>query len=516
MRTTAARIGRTLGVRPPETLDETAARESPSSRDSASSSRGRSSRRATATRLRESDAAVTGEVIATATAARRARTQVLGVATELVAAVRRALGDDDIRLRTAVRDGGLSATSLDVVRDYAAAHGSGVATASSRKHGRASEGRGAGSEVRRRLPLLAVASRNLGQLQDAEKYINEALRHLDGMTERERYATRGIFYCITGDYQECVKEYGDLIARFVADASARNQLAFARRSCETPRAVDEMRQVVRLLPKRALFRENLALYAALRSDFQTAEQEARGDEEPDAWPAGARVRAARTGPVGQAQRPTTRSAVDELGVSVGLRIWATSPSIEGRFADAVRLLEQGAAADTAREESGPGGGQARRARVCASPRGQKRQPSRRPKRRWRTSKASKIRFLAARVFVEAGETAKAASSDRRHLAAELQAEPQAYAKILEGKIALESGDAREAIKLLHRGQHAAGYVDRPLRARPRVPGAGVHQADSEFDRCLKRRAKRSRCCWTKSPRSGISRRFTTTRAASAK
>ena len=41
---------------------------------------------------------------------------------------------------------------------------------------------------------LAVASRNLGQLQDAEKYVKEALRHLDGMTERERYRTRGFFY----------------------------------------------------------------------------------------------------------------------------------------------------------------------------------------------------------------------------------------------------------------------------------------------------------------------------------
>ena len=35
-------------------------------------------------------------------------------------------------------------------------------------------------------------SRNLGRLQDAEKYAKEALRHLDGMTERERFAIRGL------------------------------------------------------------------------------------------------------------------------------------------------------------------------------------------------------------------------------------------------------------------------------------------------------------------------------------
>ena len=38
---------------------------------------------------------------------------------------------------------------------------------------------------------LAIASRNLDNQQDAEKYVREAVRHLDGMTERERYAPEG-------------------------------------------------------------------------------------------------------------------------------------------------------------------------------------------------------------------------------------------------------------------------------------------------------------------------------------
>ena len=43
--------------------------------------------------------------------------------------------------------------------------------------------------------------------------------------------------------------------------------------------MEEMRRVVDILPKRALYRVNLALYAAYGSDFQTAEQEARAAEE---------------------------------------------------------------------------------------------------------------------------------------------------------------------------------------------------------------------------------------------
>ena len=78
-----------------------------------------------------------------------------------------------------------------------------------------------------------------------------------------------------------MKEFGDLIPQYSADASARNNLAL----CSTylrdmPRAVTEMRKVVAILPKRALYRENLALYAAYSGDVKTPAEEARAFEEP--------------------------------------------------------------------------------------------------------------------------------------------------------------------------------------------------------------------------------------------
>ena len=130
---------------------------------------------------------------------------------------------------------------------------------------------------------LGMVSRNLDKQEDAEKYGNEAVKHLDGMTERERYRTRGTVYMVTGDYQQCVKEYGDLVARYAADVSARNNLALCLtqlRNVSIPKAVDEMRQVVKILPKRSLYRVNLALYAAYAGDFQTGEREARAIPQP--------------------------------------------------------------------------------------------------------------------------------------------------------------------------------------------------------------------------------------------
>ncbi len=64
-----------------------------------------------------------------------------------------------------------------------------------------------------------------------------------------------------------------------------------------------------------------------------------------------------------------------------------------------------------------------------------------------TSKSMPVRFLAARIFVEAGAVEKA-----RPLAAalslELPAEPHAHGLILEGLIALKTGNTRDAIKIL--------------------------------------------------------------------
>ena len=45
------------------------------------------------------------------------------------------------------------------------------------------------------------------------------------MTERERFSTRGMFFRLTGDYKQCVKEYGELIARYAADVVGHNQVA---------------------------------------------------------------------------------------------------------------------------------------------------------------------------------------------------------------------------------------------------------------------------------------------------
>jgi len=416
----------------------------------------------------------------------------MAAATKLVATVRKALGDDTSESNQLFAMASLSSTSLDVVRLYSAAQ-------DAASNGKFEEARqnalkavaldpkfGIGYQV------AAVASRNLGNLQDAQKYIDEALRHITGMTERERLTTRGYFYRVTGDYQQCVKEYGDLISRYAADVVGRNQLALCSSQLrDLRRAVDEMRQVVKLLPKRAVFRENLALYANYASDCQLAEREARAVEGPDAYGTLA-LAFAQLGQGQVSDAADTYKTLDTrgtLGASLAASGLGDLALFQGRYAEAIKTLEQGAAADIAAKSPDRAAAKLVAVAYAQLTRGQKRQAIAAADSALAASKAVKIQFLAGRTFIEAGEIARARPLIAA-LAAELQTEPQVYAKMLEGKIALAAGDAREAIRLMVEANKALDtWIGDFELGRAYLAAGALPQADSQFDRCLKRKGE---------------------------
>jgi eukaryotic-like serine/threonine-protein kinase len=100
-----------------------------------------------------------------------------------------------------------------------------------------------------------------------------------------------------------------------------------------------------------------------------------------------------------------------------------------------------------------------------------------------------VRFLAARIFVEADAVEKG-----RTLAAgltkELPVEPRAYGKIIDGEIALKNDELPQAIAAL---TEANGLMDTWLGhfdlGRAYLAGNAFTQADSEFDTCIKRRGE---------------------------
>ncbi len=486
-------IARSLGVRPPEVLDERAALEVAVKQGVGIVLSGALERQGDLYAVSvKAVRAVTGDVVAEATETASGKEQVLGAITRLATTVRQALGDDesDAAQRFAMET--LSATSIEVVRDYAAAM-----DALSRS--RFEDARQGFARAVERDPTfglayagMAIASRNLDNQQEAEKYVREAVRHIDGMTERERYRTRGLFYYLTNDYQACVREYGDLIARFSADAAARNNLALCLTYLrEMPRAVEEMRAVVKILPNRALYRENLALYAAYAGDFPAAEQEVQAMAEPGLF-GNLALAFAHVGEGQIASAAGTYQSLtqfEDLGASYAASGLGDLAMYEGRFGDAARIFEAGAAADLKTKDADRAANKLVALASVHALRGNAAAAAAAAEQALVHSDAVKIRFMAARVLAEtnAFERAKGLSAS---LASELQAEPRAYARIVDGMVAIRQGSARQAITILTDANTLFDtWIGHFELGRAYLEAGAFTQADSEFDRCLKRRGE---------------------------
>ena len=486
-------ITRNLGVRPPEKLDEPAALAVALTQGLEVVISGSLARqgRGYAIAIKATEA-VTGNVITSAEDGAATKDDVVGVVAELASKVRQALGDDRPESVQRFATQTFAATSLDVIRQYAA----GAEALSRSSFEDALQGFSKTVALDSNFGLgyagMAIASRNLDRPQDAEKYIKEAVSHLDGMSERERYRTRGLFYYITGDYQACVKEYGDLIARYAADAPARNNLAlcltFLR---DLPRAVTEMKQVLSILPNRALYRENLALYAAYSSDFRTAETVAREMKEPTAFG----LEALAFSQLLQGQLRNVADTYEKMGkfnqqaASLAMLGLGDLALYEGRFSDAARMFARGATADMASKESDRAAAKFVALAYTELMRQQKAAAIAAAEKALAHSQTVKIRFLAARVFVEAGRIPRAQSL-ATELGSELSAEPQAYGKIIEGEIALQNKDARQAIRVFtEAGTLLDTWIGHFGLARAYLNAGAYTQADSELDRCIARRGE---------------------------
>jgi len=436
--------------------------------------------------------AVTGKVVARAEREASSRDGVLAAVGRLSEEIRQRLGDESSDAEQRFAMDTLTATSLDVVHDYAVAME--ALSSSQFEAARASFQKAVERDPAFGLAYAgrAIASANLGKQQEAQKDIAEAVRHVDRMTERERFRARGLYYYLTADYPSCVKEYGALVSRYKSDAAAHNNRALClTRLREMPQALDEMREVVVILPNRALYRVNLALYAAYASDFGYAQTEA--------------TRAAQMSPLGNLPLAFAQlglSRLDEarktwealgkaspVGASFAASGLADLAIYAGRYTEAIHILQDGAAAD--RKAGNPDRAAAKGVAIAFAElsRGQSAAAVAAAKRALGESETMKVRFLAGRIYALTGET-EAARSIVQALANELPAEPRAHAKVLEGDLALAAGDPRRAISLLGEANGLLDtWVGRFELARAYLQAGAFAQADSELDRCIARRGE---------------------------
>src|SRR5262249_48566922 len=117
---------------------------------------------------------------------------------------------------------------------------------------------------------------------------------------------------------------------------------------------------------------------------------------------------------------------------------------EGRFGEAARILEQAAAEDLANRYLDMAAIKFALLSHTRLSQNDKKAAASAAESALSNSKTAKVRFLAGRTLAAAGQAARA-QQIAADLAKELEKEPQAYSKLLEGETLLAKGDARGAI-----------------------------------------------------------------------
>ncbi len=181
--------------------------------------------------------------------------------------------------------------------------------------------------------------------------------------------------------------------------------------------------------------------------------------------------------------------VSATGRSFAASGLADLATYEGRYSDAVHILEEGAAADLSVKELDRAAEKFAPLAYVQLLRGQKVPALAAAESALANSKEVKVRLLAGLIFAQLGETAKArALADS--LSSELQAEPQAYAKLIKGELGLKTGSARDAIGLFTDVDNLLDtWIGRFELGRAYLDAGAFAEADSEFDRCIKRRGE---------------------------
>jgi tetratricopeptide (TPR) repeat protein len=314
------------------------------------------------------------------------------------------------------------------------------------------------------------------------------------MTERERATTRGMYYYLSSDYQHCVSEYTVVTSQYPTELMAHNNLGICLAALRNiPKALEEFRRLTQLVPKRALYRINLTLYQNYAGDFAVAERGSATIRELGNQHWGLFTLAFAQ--LGQGQPGEAGTTYDELakvnarGASMAASGLGDLAILQGRFSDAATILERGAAAELQAHNADNGAAKFAALAYAQLQRQQKRAAIAAAENALANSKAVKIRFLAGRVFIEAGETARARALIG-DLAKEIQAEPQAYAKVLEGEAALKGGNAAQMIKsLIEANTLLDTWIGHFDLGRAYLEAGQFLEADGEFDRCVKRRGE---------------------------
>jgi len=344
---------------------------------------------------------------------------------------------------------------------------------------------------------LAATSANMGRRKDAEKYYQLAFEHIDRMSDREKYRTRGGYYLANREPRKAIAEYSALVQQFPSDGAAYSNLAIANLYLrDMPKALEEGRHAVELLPRALMQLNNLALYAMYAGDFAAAAEQAQNVIKQNASSVSAygTLAMAQTGLGRLAEAEQTYKKMESIsprGAQAATMGRVDLLLYQGLTREAIALLQQGSAPPPGNPDESV---LASRLILLAEAKlsaGRVSEAVADVKSALAHDSAGVVQFSAGRVYVEAGQLGPAQALATQ-LASHLEPDDQAYAKILQGEASLKHGDVHRAVELFEQAQTVAdtwfGHLD---LGRAYIERGAYTEADSEFEECLKRRGEAS-------------------------
>jgi tetratricopeptide (TPR) repeat protein/predicted Ser/Thr protein kinase len=343
--------------------------------------------------------------------------------------------------------------------------------------------------------IIAVQYYNQGEPQQADKYFKLALSKIDHMSDREKYRTRGAYYLAIHDTDKAIDELTQLVKLYPADSAGHGNLAtayLARR--DMAHALQEQREAVAINPTSVVDISNLGLTAMYAGDFATGVEQSKASLALNSTfvPGFVGLGLSQLAEDHPADAIATYEALAKIkpeGTSQAAAGLADAALYEGRVSDAIKILEQGARGDLAGKN--PDGAASKLAVLAQSYllTGNRAAALRAADLAIQQSKDTGITFLAARAYVGAKEPQKGLVLAKQ-LEGQLEADPQAYAKLIEAEDAMSSGKNSEALDLISDSRKAAdtwmGHYDAALVY---VSAGKYAEADSELEVCLKRRGE---------------------------
>jgi tetratricopeptide (TPR) repeat protein/predicted Ser/Thr protein kinase len=433
------------------------------------------------------------------------KSEVLKGLNQLAVSLRKDLGDRSITSTEAVAAETYTASSIDAAHEYALGQQAKQAGNYDEAIHHYQEAIRLDPQMGRAYAGLAVVYGNQGDRHKAEESYKLALERLDRMSEREKFRTRGGYYLITRNADKALDEMEALVRQYPADSAGVANLALAyfyRR--EMQHALEYGRKSVEISPKNVEQRNNLGLYAMYAGEFDRAidEQKQVLNLNPSfalAYVGTALPQLAKGEPEQAHATYAKLAALSEKQASTAALGEADALLYEGRYKEGIAWLQEKIKTD---QGKGYKASAARKLIALADAylaTGRMNDAVAAADAALKANDEDAVEIAAARVFAAAGQAPRANSLADK-LAAHLDADPQAYARLIRGDIELARHKYADAVRLLMESKQLSDTWLVHYELGLAYLGANAFtEANSEFETCLRRKGEATAMFLDESP-----------------